>query len=108
MTAAKWHRPWWLRASYANVSRAERNCFLYLGPFTFSWDHEFKGYTPGVGFAWLPQPRRAFRVWFRVFTKVLEVKLWKDTGHYCECGVIRPCCTDPERHAWRIERESLG
>lgn len=93
-------RPWWFRAQWQNLGT---NKFLYLGPFTFSWDHEFTPYTPGVGFGWLPQPRRAFRIWFRVYTRLIEVKLWRDTGHYCECGVYRGFCDDARRHVKRLE-----
>lgn len=97
-----YQRPWWVRARYQCVNTAANNRFLYLGPFTFAWDHEFTPYVAGEGFGWLPQPRRAFRIWFRVFTKLLELNLWRDTGHYCECGVHRGFCDDPERHARRI------
>lgn len=100
-------RLWWLRCQGGCISKYANNWSWYIGPFSISWDHEMAPYTPGEGFGWLPQPRRALRVWFRVFTKVVEIKLWRDQ-RFCECGVLRRFCDDQARHDRRIAREALG
>ncbi len=111
MTAAT--RPWWLRCHGRRISTAENNIAWYIGPFSLNWDHEFKPYDPAKGFGWLPQPRRTFRIWLdlpfrgRPFHRVLQLTFWRDTGHYCECGMIRGFCTDKRQHAARIEQESV-